>query len=184
MLNNGLMTYKNKWLSFINKKMIPLLCLLMIVIVPCSYFLFAYWSEMPILLKVFGPIIFAIVFIGVIITPLNGMIITKKGTIIFLPDFRLKILNINNLEKISIVFSQWDNNKFSAMVVFVFKNGKVFTKDYSKQFRNIKNKKLLMSMYTISKRKVDKLCKKLLDMNICDITILDKNMNITYQRKI
>ena len=97
MLNNGLMTYKGKWLSFINKRMIPLLCLLMIVIVPCSYFLFAYWSEMPILLKVFGPIIFAIVFIGVIITPLNGMIITKKGTIIFLPDFRLKILNINNL---------------------------------------------------------------------------------------
>ena len=59
----------------------------------------------------------------------------------------------------------------------------VFCKDYSKQFRNIKNKKLAMSMYTITKRKVERICNKLLNLNICVTTIVDKNKNITYQNK-
>lgn len=184
MSNNGLMTYKNKWLSFINNGTIVLfLGLIMIIIVPCSYLLFTYWSEMPIFIKIFGPILLVIIFIGLIITPLNGMIITKKGTILFLPDFRLKNFKVKNLEKLSIVFTEWENNKYSVMIKFLCRDGKVFYKDYSKQFRNMKNKKLAMSMYTITKRKIEKICKKLLDLNICVITILGKNGNIIYQRK-
>lgn len=60
---------------------------------------------------------------------------------------------------------------------------KFFLKDYSKQFRNMKNKKLAMSMYTITKRKMERICNKLLDLNICVTTILDKNRNIIYQNK-
>jgi hypothetical protein len=184
MSNNGLMTYKNKWLSFINKGIITLLLgVLLIVIVPCSYLLFTYWSEMPIFIKIFWPILLAIIFIGVIIIPLNGMIITKKGTILFLPDFRLKKFNVKDLEKIAIVFTEWDNNKYSVMIKFIYRDGKVFNKDYSKQFRNMKNKKLAMSMYTITKRKIERICNKLLDLNICVTTIIDKNRNITYQSK-
>lgn len=183
MSSNGLMTYKNKWLSFINKGTITLLLgLLLIVIVPCSYLLFTYWSEMPIFIKIFWPILLLIIFIGLIITPLNGMIITKKGTILFLPDFRLKKFKVKDLEKIAIVFNEWENNKYSVMIKFLYRDGKVFYKDYSKQFRNMKNKKLAMSMYTITKRKIDKICNKLLDLNICVTTILDKNRNIIYQK--
>lgn len=184
MSNNGLMTYKNKWLSFINKGIIVLLLgLLMMIIVPLSYLLFAYWAEMPIFIKIFWPILSAIIFIGVIITPLNGMVITKKGTLLFLPDFRLKKFNVKDLEKIAIVFTEWENNKYSVMIKFIYRNGKVFSKDYSKQFRNMKNKKLAMSMYTITKRKVERICNKLLDLNIFGTTIMDKNRNITYQSK-
>ena len=79
MSNNGLMTYKNKWLSFINKgTIVLLLVLLMMIIALFSYLLFAYWSEMPIFIKIFWPILSAIIFMGVIIAPLNGMVITKK----------------------------------------------------------------------------------------------------------
>jgi hypothetical protein len=120
---------------------------------------------------------------GVIITPLNGMVITKKGSVLFLPDFRFKKFNVKDLEKIAIVFTEWENNKYSAMIKFIYRNGQVFCKDYSKQFRNMKNKKLTMSMYTITKRKVDRICNKLLDLNICITTIIDKNRNITYQSK-
>ena len=76
-----------------------LLGLLLIVIVPCSYLLFTYWLEMPIFIKIFWPILLAIIFIAVIITPLNGIIITKKETILFLPDFRLKKFYAIYLEK-------------------------------------------------------------------------------------
>ncbi len=43
---NGSMTYKNKWASFFNKGIITLLQgLLLIVIIPCTYLMFVYWSE-------------------------------------------------------------------------------------------------------------------------------------------
>lgn len=182
--NNGLMTYKKIWLSFINKWIISLLLVvLLIVMVPCSYLVFTYWLEMPILIKIFSPILLALIIMGIIITPLNGMIITKKGTILFLPDFRLKKFNVKDLERIAIVFTEWENKKYSVKIRFIYREGKVFNKDYSNQFRNMKNKKLAMSMYTITKRKVERICNKLLDLNICVITILDKNRNITYQSK-
>ena len=103
MSNNGLMTYKNKWISFINKGAITaLLVLVLIVIAPFSFLLFAYWSEVPIFIKIIWPILLTVVFAGIIITPLNGMIITKKGVILFLPDFRLKKFNIKDrLQKMS-----------------------------------------------------------------------------------
>ena len=184
MSNNGLMTCKSKWLSFINKGTITLLLGGgLIVIIPCSYLVFAYWYEMPIFIQLFWPILLTIIFIGTIITPLNGMIITKKGTILFLPDFRFKKTNVKNLEKIAIIFNEWENNKYSAMVKFVYTDGKVFMKDYSNQFRNMENKKLALSMYTITKRKVDRICNNLLDLDTCIITIIDKDKNITYQSK-
>lgn len=182
--NNGLMTYKNKWLSFINKGiMVLLLGLLLMIIVPCSYLIFVYWLEMPIFIKIFWPILLAIIFIGVIITPLNGMIIIKKGTVLFLPDFRLTKFNVKDLEELAIVFNECENNKYSVMIKFIYIDGKIFCKDYSKQFRNIKNKKLAMSVYTITKRKIERICNKLSNLNICVITIIDKNRNITYQSK-
>lgn len=174
--NNGLMNYKNKWLSFINKGLITLLLVvLLIVIAPCSYLSFTYWSEMPIFIKIFWPILLTITFVGLIVTPFNGMFITKKGTILFLPDFRLKIIKVNELEKLSIVFTEQGNNKYSVMIKFLYRDGKVFYKDYSKQFASMKNKKLAMSMYTITEKKLKKNCNKLSDLNICLTTILNKN---------
>ena len=69
------------------------------------------------------------------------------------------------------------------MIKIVYRDGKFFSKDYSKQFRNMKNKKLALSMYTITKRKVERICNKLVDLDICVTTIIDKNRNITYQSK-
>ena len=183
------MTYKREFLSFINKGIMALLFgLLLLVIIPCTCFVFIYWSEMPVFIKIFWPILLAIVLLGIVLlgivnTPLNGMAITKNGTIIFILDFRLKKLNVNELERIAFNFNEWENNKYSATVKFVYKDGEVFAKDYSKQFRNMKNKKLAMSMYTIKKRRVDKICQKLSDLDNCVITIVDKNRNIVYQTK-
>lgn len=181
--NNGLMTYKSKRLSFINKGIITILLgLSLIVIVPCSYLFFTYWSEMPIFIKIFWPLLLAIIFLGLIVTPLNGMNVTKRGTILFWPDFRLKIIKVSEIEKLSIVFTEQKNNRYSVMIKFLYKDGRVFYKDYSKQFINMKNKKLAMSIYTITEKKIKK-CNKLLDLNICVISILNKNGEIIYQSK-
>ena len=106
----------------------------------------------------------------------------QKGTIFFVPDFRIKKIYLNELERISFNFNEWENCKYSVAVKFVFKDGRIFKKDYSKQFRNMQNKKLAMSVYTIKKRKVDKICEEILDLKNCFITIIDKDLQITYQK--
>ena len=40
-----------------------------------------------------------------------------------------------------------------------------------------------MTYYTTTKRKVERICNKLLDLDRCVTTIIDKNRNITYQSK-
>ena len=182
MSKNGLITDKNQKISFISKDITVLLfSLLLAVIVTCSCIMFVYWSEMPILIKIFGPILLAITFIGIIITLLNGMIITKKGTILFFPDFRVKTFNIKDLKRISIIFNEWENNKYSATIKFVYTSEKVFLKDYSRQFKNMRYKKIAMSLYTINKSKVNSICENLSNLDVFIITIIDKDKKITYQ---
>ena len=182
--NNGLMNDKNLFLSFINKGILTLLIgLLLITMIPCSYLIFVYWSEMPILVKIFFPILFLIIFISMIIIPFNGMMIMKSGNIIFFPDFRLKKFNMEDLKRIAFNFNEWENNKYSVTIKIIYKDGGIFVKDYSKQFRNMKNKKMAMSIYTIKRRNVDRICEKLLDLDICILTIINKDNKITYQNK-
>ena len=116
-------------------------------------------------------------------TPLNGLLITKNGTVFFFPDYRFIKYDMQDLERLSINFVRWKNNKYSVTIKFILKNGEVLIKDYSKQFRNMKNRKLAMSIYTIAKSRVDGICLELLDLDICDITIVDNNGKIAYQNK-
>ena len=187
MSNNGLMTYKNISLSFINKGIAFLsFIFLMLIIVPCSCFMFFYWSEIPMLMKIGCIILLPIILFGILITPFNGMFISKRGNVIFIPDLRIKKVNMNNLERIAINFNEWENYKYTATVKLVYKDGRVFVKDYSNQFRIISNniyKKLCMSMYTIRKSKVDEICEKMLNIDICVITVINEQSNIVYQNK-
>lgn len=173
MSNNGLTIYKK--LSFINKKVLVFLfMILLIIIVCCSYFVFVFWVEMPMLIRIFWPILSIILLTGSLITPLNGMVIGKKGTIVFIPDFRIKVFKISDLEKMAFVFNEQENNKYSVLIKLVFKNGKIFIKDYSNQFRNIKKKRLALSVYTIKREKVNKISKQVVNIDICTITIMEK----------
>ncbi len=184
MSNKQSKTYKRKYLSFTNKGvMLFIYCLLLLVMIPFSKFVFDHWSEVPIFIKIFWPIIMLVIATGIITTPLNGMFLTKNGTIFFVPDFRIKKTHVEELERIAFTFNEWENEKYSVTVKFVYKDGKVFIKEYSKQFRNAKNKNLSMSVYTIEKRKVDKICEELADLNICYITIVDRDYKIIYQNK-
>lgn len=185
MSNNGSMIYKRKCLSFINKiPMMLLYILLLLILTPLSCIFFTIWDEIPLIMKIIWPILLAIVLIGIIFTFLNGMLITRRGTVLFVPDLRVKIINMEDVERVAFDFNEWENDKYSVMVKFVYKDGKVWQKDYSIQFRNmIRNRKITMSLYTIKKRKVDKIRKKLLDFDKYVITIIDKNGNVTHQEK-
>lgn len=135
---------------------------------------------MPVLLRIFAPILLAIVLASPLVVLLNGMTLTKSGKVLFAPDFRFIKIKITELERISFIFNQWENNKYSARIKLIFKNGKTFVKDYSKQFRYKKNK-LLLCMYTVTQAHVDEICATLLECEFCTVTVIDKNMQVTYQ---
>lgn len=183
--NNYFMISKKKRLSFFSKeKMMLLLGFIWIVLIPISYFVFRYWSDgMPIFFKIFWPIILIPIFITTIMTPFVGMIITKKGTILFITYFKLKKFNVKDLEKITITFHDWEKNRFSVEIKIFYENGKIFSKDYVKQSR-VKNKKLSMSIYIIKKQQVEKIFNKLSDLNFFVITILDNNNHVAYKKDI
>ena len=137
---------------------------------------------MTLLIKVSSLVMLPFIVAGMIATPFNGMIITSKGTVLFIPDIRLIKRDISDIERIAITFNEWENCKYSATVRFVCKDGRIFEKNYSSEFRNRKQQKSAMSLYTIKKSKVDEICKSLSDVDICVITIVDKNRSITYQK--
>ena len=140
--NNGSMTSKRTYLSFINKGFAALYIIIsMIIIVPCVFFMFSYWNDMPATIKVVGPSISVIVFLAVFLVPFQGMWITKKGTIVFVPDFRIIRTHWQELERLSLTFREWENDRYSAAVKLVYKDGRTFTKEYAKAFASTKHKK-------------------------------------------
>ncbi|MGI6770837.1 MAG: hypothetical protein ACOX5Y_00205 [Acholeplasmataceae bacterium] len=186
MSNNGFIIYKKcNFFSFINKCLLSLLMVLLLFILFFSYYyIFKFWVEIPLVVKIVSPIILVLFLVGIIFIPLNGMIVTKKGNIYFIPDFRIIKIKLEDLKRIAFNFNEWEKNKYSVMVKFVYKNGRTFVKDYSKQFQNMKNNKIAMSIYTIKKAKVEKICENLLNVTIATSTIIDKNDNIIYQNKL
>ena len=158
--------------------------MLMCVIGPLSFIAFQFWPELPIVLKIFWPIILAGVFVGFLVTtPLNGMFISKTGTLVFIPDVRFKKTNLKELERLAINFSEWENHKYSVSVKLVYKDGNTCTKNYARQFNTQQSifRILSMTVYTLNAKKVNNICNKLMNLNISFITVVDKNGNIVYQ---
>ena len=139
------------------------------------------WCEDP-LMAVLCPIAGVICFAAAVLVPLSGMMITKKGTIVFLPDFRLKTFRMTDLKRVVLNFNECKNKKYSVTIKFIAENGKVFMNDYSVHFRNrVRGERLAMAMYTVSRKKVDRICEELSDVSICIITIIYQDQRIVYQ---
>ena len=138
---NGSTINKAMHLSFIeNSIMLLLFSLALLFLVPCSVFIFAYWSEVPLFLKITWPAMMAVILAWFAFIPLNGMLITRGGRILFVPDFRFKAVKLKDVKRIAINFNEWDNDKYSATVKFVYSDGRIFVKDYSKSFVMTMNK--------------------------------------------
>jgi hypothetical protein len=91
------------------------------------------WKEDP-LMAVLVPIAGVIIFVASILMPLSGMMITKRGNIVFLPDFRLKKFEMNELKRVALNFNECKNKKYAVTVKMIPKNGNVFKVDYSVHF--------------------------------------------------
>ena len=173
---NGCTVCKNKYLSFINKISIWLLVsIIAIMFIPFICLMFAYWSRIPLIIKVISIITLPIFYVSWMMILLNGMVISPKGYIWFIPDIRIKKILISEVARIVFNMYEWENGKYSVLVKIIYKDGRVFTKDYARAFAPHRRSKLMQSQYTISKGKVDDICEQLLEWDICYINIVDRN---------
>lgn len=180
--NNGSTIYKVKFFSFINRgRLIFVYVLLLLFVLPCSWLIFNFWHQIPLLLKIFWPLFLAIISVTFLFVPLNGIFI-GKNKIVFFPDIRVKTFEKEEIKRIAIIFSEWKDNRYSASVKVVMKNGAVFSKDYAAQYREIRNNRLPVLVYSLKKNKVDKLIDSLNNEELFNITLINSSGDVLFQR--
>lgn len=182
--NNKSIVCKNKYLSFMNRAWAFISVFTVLCIFGAGlYLLIRFWIDIPVVLKILLPIVSLIIFLGEIFIPFNGMYIGKKGTVVFVPDLRIKKFRINEIKRMAFNFSEWNNKEYSVTIDIVFPNGKIFTKDYSQQFKNIRMNWCVKSVYTIKRAKVDKIIEQLSNYDFCAINVINQCGEIVYQKR-
>ena len=170
-LKNGSIHYKSKKMSLINKwGIFALGSIAVVIMLACSLLIVKYLSEFPLPFTIIWFLMVIIVLISWLMMPFNGLKITPDETIVFVADVRVTRVKLDELVSLNITFFKWQNNKYSACVEITCKNGKYFKKDYSQQFRNLQRKKLLISMYTISKQSVESIEQNFKNIPHCSIS--------------
>lgn len=157
-------TFVNKW------KIFALSSIAVVIMLACSWLLVKFHDEFPLPFTIIWFLIVIAVFIPWLMIPFNGLKITAHETMVFVADVRVTRVKLDDLVSLNVTFFKWQNNKYSACVEITCKNGKYFKKDYSQQFRNLQRKKWLMSMYTISKQRVEDIEQSLKDIPHCNIS--------------
>lgn len=133
-----------------------------------------------IIFKVIFAVIFAVLLINVITIPKNGIYILKEGKVRIVYGMGKDEFALSQVKRIAVNFTEWENEEFSAHFKFVFEDGEIANVNYAKKFEDTENH-LGLSSYTVSKAEMETVCKKLEEMNICNISVIDFNKDITYQ---
>jgi len=161
-------------ITLINKRRLFLLfAFLLMVLASCSYLCFAFWNDMPILIKIMWPTISAIILFSMILFPMNGLHLDRKGNVLFVPDIRFYWVKSRDVRKIDLGFRSCENGNFSASVHINLNSGKSIVKDYSNEFKNSKYGKMAMSFYTIDKGKIERIRESIKDYDKISVSILE-----------
>ena len=82
---------------------------------------------------------------------------------------------------VQVLLSACRNAAGGTARLLLYRDGRLFTMDSSRQFRNARRKKLLMACYTISERNRQSVCDRLSEIDGCIVTVVDRAQKIVYQ---
>ncbi len=129
-------------------------------------------------------IVFAVIFLVLLISALNvrrdGLYIYTDGKIKIISGMSKDEFELIQVKRIAFNFTEWENEEFSAQFKVVFEDGEILNQNYAKKFEDTGNH-MGLSSYTMSKADMEEICKRLEEMNICNISVIDFNKDITYQ---
>lgn len=148
---------------------------LLLAVVPMKLSIFA------IVLKIVCAIVAVANIVALALVPKNGLYIYKDGKIKLVDGaFGGGTFEIQNLKRVAVNFSEWENGEFSADLKFVTEDGEIFKKEYAAQFESTANHAGL-SAYTLPRKKVDEYCGKMAEMNLFNVSVINANKDIVYQ---
>ncbi len=133
-----------------------------------------------IICKVIFTVIFIVLLINALAIRRNGLYIYKDGKVKIVSGMGKDEFELSLVKRIAFNFTEWENEEFSAQFKIVFEDGEIINQNYAKKFEDTANH-LGLANYTISKAETEAICKKLEEMNICNISVIDFNKDITYQ---
>ena len=133
-----------------------------------------------IIFKALFAVILVFLLINVIKIPKNGLYILKNGKVRIVSGMSKDEFDLSEVKRIAVNFTEWENEEFSAHFKFVFEDGEIANVNDAKKFEDTGNH-FGLSSYTVSKTEMEAACKKLEEMNLCNITVIDFNKDITYQ---
>lgn len=133
-----------------------------------------------IIFKVVFAVIFVVLLINALAIPRDGLYIYKDGKVKIISGVGKDEFELSSVKRIAVNFTEWENEEFSAQFKIVFEDGEILNKNYAKKFEDTGNH-FSLSSYTMSKAEMEAICKRLEEMNICNISVIDFNKDITYQ---
>ena len=146
-----------------------------LAVIPCEL------TIMAIILKIAFAILAVISIISLAIAPRNALYVLKSGKIKLVDGaFGGITLELKELKRVAVNFSEWENGEFSADLKFVTEDGDVYKKEYAAKFESTANHTGLSS-YTLPREKVDEYCEKMAEMNLFNVSVIDANKDIVYQ---
>ncbi len=152
-----------------------------------SAIVFAVLALLPVKLdapSIIFKVVFAAVFVVLLVSALNvrrdGLYINKEGKIKIISGIGKDEFELAQVKRIAFNFTEWENEEFSAQFKVVFEDGEIINQNYAKKFEDTGNH-MGLSSYTMSKAEMEAICKRLEEMNIGNISVIDFNKDITYQ---
>lgn len=130
--------------------------------------------------KVMLPVSLIFLALSIVSDNREGVFISTDGKIKITCGLGTDTFDLKDVKRIAVNFTEWENEEFSTQIKIVFNEGDVYNKNYAAKFENTSNH-LFLNKYTLPKSDIDVLCAKLEEMNICNITVIDINKDITYQ---
>lgn len=156
------------------------LIVLLAILAPFAYLAFANWGTIPLAVRILVPTLLVVTGVGLLSVLFCGVWIGRKRVLV-IPDMRIIVAARSKLRRIAVNFNQWDNGRYSVTIKLLYRDGRLFTMDSSRQFRNARRKKLLMACYTISERNRQSVCDRLSEIDGCIVTVVDRAQKIVYQ---
>ncbi len=184
MLNHGYMPRKIVRFPFVNMRFAFVHSFFQIICISLfSLILLSVHDRMPAFIYFIWILLALPILIGAITTPFIGIWI-YNNSVLLIPDIRTKRIKAENINSLVLIFKEYKNGKYAVTVKLLYKNGRIFKRDYSVTFRSRLNSIYEMigrSIYTITKKRVDKICRDALSIDFCTVVnVIDVRGNTVY----
>jgi len=142
-----------------------------IVILPLMFCIIIVLFEPPVFVSWLWWIASVLICIRVSYLVANGMYVSQDDGLILVSNFRFITLKRSEIERVDLIFSELNPQQYSITVRITCQNGNVIVKNYAERLKKPICNRLTMSLYTVSKRRLDIIARQSESLSFCSVWI-------------